>query len=49
MAKYPDGTTATKICEVCDKDKDDASRMMNILEKIVLLINKELIIALFLN
>ncbi|MGN1344655.1 MAG: MarR family winged helix-turn-helix transcriptional regulator, partial [Traorella sp.] len=33
MAKYPDGITATKLCEVCDKDKADVSRMMNILEQ----------------
>lgn len=49
MAKYPNGTTATKLCEVCDKDKADVSKMMNILEKMVLFIKKELIIALFLN
>ncbi|WP_294560902.1 MarR family transcriptional regulator [uncultured Traorella sp.] len=33
MLRYPDGITATQICECCVKDKADVSRMMTLLEK----------------
>lgn len=33
MYKYPDGITVPKLCEVCGKDKSDASRMIAILEE----------------
>lgn len=33
MSRYPDGITATKLCELCGKDKSDVSRMMSIMEK----------------
>lgn len=33
MLRYPDGITATQICEYCVKDKADVSRMMTLLEK----------------
>ncbi|MBQ7897227.1 MAG: winged helix-turn-helix transcriptional regulator [Clostridia bacterium] len=33
MYKYPDGITVPQLCEVCGKDKSDASRMLSILEK----------------
>ena len=31
--KYPQGITVPQLCEVCGKDKSDASRMLAILEK----------------
>lgn len=33
MHRYSEGITATKLCELCGKDKADVSRMMSILEK----------------
>lgn len=33
MAKYPQGITAPQICEYCNKDKADVSRMMAIMEE----------------
>lgn len=33
MYKYPDGITVPELCEVCGKDKSDASRMLAILEE----------------
>lgn len=33
MYKYPDGITVPQLCEVCGKDKSDASRMIAILEE----------------
>lgn len=33
MNKYPDGITATQLCELCNRDKSDVSRMMSIMEK----------------
>ncbi|MBQ8266877.1 MAG: winged helix-turn-helix transcriptional regulator [Clostridia bacterium] len=33
MYKYPDGITVPQLCEVCGKDKSDASRMISILEE----------------
>ena len=33
MCKYPDGITAPQLCEMCGKDKSDASRMIAILEE----------------
>lgn len=33
MYKYPDGITVPQLCEVCGKDKSDASRMLAILEE----------------
>ena len=33
MYRFPDGITATQLCEVCGKDKSDVSRMMAIMEK----------------
>lgn len=33
MYRYPDGITATQLCELCSKDKSDVSRMMSIMEK----------------
>ncbi len=32
MYRYPDGITVPELCEVCGKDKSDASRMIGILE-----------------
>ena len=31
--KYPEGITVPQLCEVCGKDKSDASRMISILEE----------------
>ena len=31
--RYPEGITATQLCELCGKDKSDVSRMMSIMEK----------------
>lgn len=33
MLKHPEGITVSQLCEVCGKDKSDASRMLSILEK----------------
>ena len=33
MIKFPEGITATKLCELCSKDKADVSRMMCIMEE----------------
>ena len=33
MNKHSDGITAPKLCELCGKDKSDASRMIAILEE----------------
>ena len=33
MYKYPEGITVPQLCEVCGKDKSDASRMLAILEE----------------
>lgn len=33
MYKYPDGITVPQLCEMCGKDKSDASRMIAILEE----------------
>ena len=33
MYRYPQGITATKLCEECGKDKADVSRMMAIMEQ----------------
>lgn len=33
MSKYPDGITASQLCELCGRDKSDVSRMMSILEE----------------
>lgn len=33
MYKYPNGITVPQLCEVCGKDKSDASRMISILER----------------
>ena len=33
MYKYPQGITVPQLCEVCGKDKSDASRMISILEQ----------------
>lgn len=33
MYKYPQGITVPQLCEVCGKDKSDASRMLAILEE----------------
>ena len=33
MARYPEGLTATQLCELCARDKADVSRMMSIMEK----------------
>ena len=33
MYKYPEGITVPQLCEVCGKDKSDASRMISILEE----------------
>lgn len=32
MARYPDGITATELCEVCDRDKAAVSRILSELE-----------------
>ena len=32
LARYPDGLTAPKLAELCDRDKADVSRMVSILE-----------------
>ena len=33
MYKYPEGITVPDLCEICGKDKSDASRMIAILEE----------------
>lgn len=33
MLSYPEGVTATQMCELCGRDKSDVSRMMSIMEK----------------
>lgn len=33
LHRFPEGLTAPKLCELCGKDKSDASRMMAIMEK----------------
>ncbi len=33
MYKYPNGITVPQLCEVCGKDKSDASRMISILKQ----------------
>lgn len=33
MHKYPEGITVPQLCELCGKDKSDASRMLAILEQ----------------
>ena len=33
MARFPDGITATRLGELCGKDKSDVSRMMSIMEQ----------------
>jgi len=33
MYRYPEGITAPQLCELCDRDKADVSRMMSIMEK----------------
>lgn len=32
MARYPSGVTATKLCEICDKDKAAISRVLSEME-----------------
>ena len=32
LNRYPDGLTAPQLCELCDRDKADVSRMMTIME-----------------
>lgn len=32
LARYPEGLTAPRLCELCGRDKSDVSRMMAILE-----------------
>lgn len=33
LARYPEGLTAPKLCQLCDRDKADVSRMMSIMEE----------------
>ena len=33
MYHYPDGITASRMCELCGKDKSDVSRAMSVMEK----------------
>lgn len=33
LARYPEGLTAPRLAELCDRDKADVSRMVSILEK----------------
>lgn len=33
MCQYPDGITATKLCELCSRDKADVSRAVSVMEK----------------
>lgn len=33
MYDYPNGITVPRLCEICGKDKSDASRMLSILER----------------
>lgn len=33
MYRYPEGVTATQLCELCGRDKSDVSRMMGIMEE----------------
>lgn len=33
LARYPEGLTAPKLAELCDRDKADVSRMVSILEE----------------
>ena len=32
MARFPEGISASQLCEMCGKDKSDVSRMMGIME-----------------
>lgn len=41
MYRYPDGITVPRLCELCGKDKSDASRMISILEQKGLVTKKE--------
>ncbi len=41
MYRYPEGITVPHLCELCGKDKSDASRMISILEKNGLVTKKE--------
>ena len=33
ISRFPEGITASQLCELCGKDKADVSRMMSIMEK----------------
>lgn len=33
LSRYPEGLTAPELCQHCDRDKADVSRMMSIMEK----------------
>lgn len=33
MYRYPDGITASQVCELCGKDKSDVSRAMSLMEQ----------------
>lgn len=33
LSRFPDGLTAPELCQYCDRDKADVSRMMSIMEK----------------
>lgn len=33
LSRHPDGLTAPELCQFCDRDKADVSRMMSIMEK----------------
>lgn len=41
MYRYPEGLTVPRLCELCGKDKSDASRMISILEEKGLVTKKE--------
>lgn len=41
MYRYPEGITVPRLCELCGKDKSDASRMIGILEEKGLVTKKE--------
>ncbi len=41
MYRYPEGLTVPRLCELCGKDKSDASRMLAILEEKKLVTKKE--------
>ncbi len=40
MHRHPEGITAARLCELCDKNKADVSRAMNVLEEKGMILRK---------